>query len=54
MNLVSDDECAVLDGLSMSPTPPPVSPLTPIDEWYVWCISLLQRSANSIRVFVVV
>ena len=32
VNLVSDDEGAV--DVSLSPTPPPFSPLTPADEWY--------------------
>ena len=33
VNLVSDDECTA-DGVSLSPTPPPISPLTPPDERY--------------------
>ena len=46
MNLVSDDECAVRDGLIMSPTPPPVSPLTPIDEWYNIIIIIIIIGAH--------
>jgi len=32
VNLVSDDD-ATVDAYRSSPTPPPVSPLTPVDEW---------------------
>ena len=35
VNLVSDDDGLDVDGLNQSgsPTPPPISPLTPVDEW---------------------
>ena len=44
VNLVSDEEEDNDEKHSRSPSPPPFSPLTPVDEWYIlsnmYCVLL--------------